>query len=107
MLVGGYGLLLRVLDVDQVSGRGSRLAAVGQNPGAERRFFADDAMNAIAAIESDGDFLPGVVVSFEVVEDQVDQVIQSGDGLKLDFPEDGALQGFGKCRFNLFASGLL
>jgi hypothetical protein len=61
----------------------------------------------VATIHADGDFLPWKIVLFEVVEYVVDEVVETRNGLELNFAEDGAFEGFGKRLFDFSTSSEL
>lgn len=96
VILGDNGLVSAVMRVNEISRRWLGACAVGQYALAKGGFVADAAMGSLPAMAGDGDLLARVVVLLELVVDCVDEIIESGNDLKLDPAEDGALEGLGE-----------
>ncbi len=64
-------------------------------------------MQPLAAQDVNCDGLAGVVIVAELVVDLVDQGVDAGDGLELNAPKDGALEGLGERLVYLGGAGKL
>lgn len=64
-------------------------------------------MQPLSSLNLDRDRLAGVVVVAELIVDAVDKVIDTGDGLELDFSQNGAFEGFGERLVDFLGSGEL
>lgn len=64
-------------------------------------------MDAVPFFGRRSHLLPGVIVLFEFVVNHVDEVVEAGDDLKLNFAQDRALEGFGKGLFDFATASKL
>lgn len=107
VFIGKYGFFFCVFDADQITCRWQSAGAVGEDSWAKGGLVTNETGDTVSFFGRRRHLLSRVIVLFEFVVNHVDEVVEAGDDLELNFAQDRSLEGFGKGLFDFATASKL